>query len=590
VNLALIGNCAYQALIDERARVQWLCWPRFDSSFVFGGLLDGDRGGEFSITPIDEEFTTEQTYLPNTNIVRTHFHSPRGEFEVIDFAPRFIQFERSFKPTMLVRRIRRLGGNPTISVRCRPVYEHGQLEPRLFVASNHIQWLLPGAQLRLTSNASLTYISEGRPFALERDLYLVMTWGAPLEAPLAETCESFLGRTRRYWETWVKHATIPEDYQEEVIRSALALKLHQFEDTGAITAASTTSIPEYPGSGRNWDYRYCWLRDTCFTIGALRRLGHFEELEHFVSYLHNIAESSPDRLQPVYGISGESDLTERILPHLDGYQGSGPVRVGNGAYTQMQHDVYGEMVAAIAPMFLDVRFRDRAGERSTALLHSLLHRIDEHMEAPDSGLWEKRQTPRIHTFSVLMHWTGAIAAMHVGQRCNDPALARRAEELADRAREIIEHRCWRPKLGFYAESPEGEDADASLMMMINLGFLTPGHPNAASHVLELANTLSARGRDHLLYRYLHHDGIGETHATFTVCGFWYAEALARLERTSEARRVFEALLGHANHVGLLAEDIDPTDGRQWGNFPQTYSHVGLINAAFAISPLSSTYL
>jgi len=378
MNLALLGNCSYQALVDHKATIKWLCWPRFDSSFVFGSLVDSEHGGEFSIAP-PGEFDCNQAYLAHTNIVRTHFKTERGEFEVIDLAPRFFQNQRSFKPSMLIRKVRRLSGAPMVKIHCRPVYDYGETVPAHYTASNHIQWLLDGARLRLTTNAPLAYITEGRPFVFDRDLDLCLTWGEPLEAPLTETCDRFLALTRAYWEKWVKHCVLPERFQEPVIRSALALKLHQYEDTGAITAAATTSLPEHDGSGRNWDYPYCWLRDSVFTLGALRRLGHFEEMEGFVSYLHGIAAASPKgRLQPVYGLSGEPELVERTLDNLSGYRGNRPVRVGNAAYGQVQHDVYGELAAAIAPLHTDVRFRDL--DRSTRLLHKLMDRIEQFME------------------------------------------------------------------------------------------------------------------------------------------------------------------------------------------------------------------
>lgn len=583
MKLALIGNCSYQALIDDSGAVVWLCWPRFDSSFVFGPLLDSQRGGQFSVRPAVGAFETMQAYLPNTNILRTVFNSESGSFELLDLAPRFKQYERFYKPTMLVRRIQRLSGDPVVRIHCRPVYDYGRLEPDSFLASNHIEWKVPGAQLRLTTNVPLSYIREAREFLLERDAYVVMTWGAPLEAPLAETCESFLGRTRRYWEGWVKHTSLPGRFQSEVLRSALALKLHQYEDTGAITAATTTSLPEYPGSGRNWDYRYCWLRDAYFTLRAMRRLGHFEEMEAFVAFLKNLAEASPEHLQPVYGISGERDLHERVLVHLSGYRGERPVRAGNAAFSQLQNDVYGEMIAAIAPIFLDIRFEDQLTRRSDRLVRRLLDRIAATLEMPDAGIWELRDDTRLHTFSLLMHWVGARVAARIGARLGDAELEGRARGIAARSRAVIEERCWRPVLGYYADSVATDNADASLLMMMNLGFLGEGHQRAEQHVQSLSKRLSVNG--HLMQRYRHHDGIGETHATFTVCGFWHAEALARLGRRNEAERVMEELLVYANPVGLLSEDIDPRSGEAWGNFPQTYSHVGLINAAFAISPL-----
>lgn len=582
MKFALIGNCSYQALVSDTARIAWLCWPRFDSSFVFGELVAGERGGEFFIAPPEDNFATSQRYRPHTAILETRFQSADGDFEVVDFAPRYLQYERSFRPNMLVRMIRPLTGTPRVKVVCRPTYDYGKTEPGSYIASNHIQWIMPGTQLRLTSNAPLTYVKEGRPFALDRPIYLVLTWGAPLEAPLEETCEAFLARTRRYWQTWVRHCSLPEEFQNEVIRSAITLKLHQFEDTGAITASATTSLPEHPGSERNWDYRYCWLRDSAFTLGALRRLGQFEEMQRFINYLGNIAESGEGRLQPVYGISGERKLEEQILD-LPGYNGNGPVRIGNDAYLQAQNDVFGEMLASMAPLFLDVRFDDHARAWSTGLFHRLLDSVEHCFDLPDASLWEKRREPKVHTFTLLMNWAGARAACSVGQRTGDEALAARGQQLLERSETLIAS-AWREKLGFYADSPESMDADASLFMLVNLGMLPPDHPHAERHILNLAKRLAANSRDYLLYRYLHDDGIGATYATFTVCGFWYAEALARLDKIDHAREAFTGLMSHANHVGLLSEDIDPKSGALWGNFPQTYSHVGLINAAFAISP------
>ncbi|MEM1029654.1 MAG: glycoside hydrolase family 15 protein [Myxococcota bacterium] len=585
MDLALIGNCTYQALIDHRATVCWLCWPRFDASFVFGALLDEERGGEMTTAPADDEgFVHRQSYLGLTNILRTEFTTAEGAaFEVIDFAPRFRRHERYFKPTMLVRIIRPLAGSPRIRVTCRPTVDHGRRVPTRHIASNHIAWHVPEG-LRLTTDIPQTYIDEGRPFLLEGERHLVLTWGEPLEAPLVDTCRSFLDLTRDYWTRWVQHTALPGCFEREVIRSALVLKLHQFEDTGAITAAATTSLPEYWGAGRNWDYRYCWLRDAFFTLSAMRRLNHYEETEAFVGYLANLAAAAPgEPLQPVYGIAGEATLTEEILDHLAGYRGERPVRVGNAAYAQVQHDVYGEMVAVLAPMFLDVRFEHLRSATHEDLVRRLLDYIERYLESPDAGLWEIRDTPKVHTFSLLMHQFGARMAARIGVAINDAALTKRAAAIADRAEHLIATRCWR-EAGYFADATSTDHADAALMMMVNLGVLDPSSERAATHVDILSARLRA-GRG-LLHRYVHHDGIGETHAAFTVCGFWHAEALARLGRKGEARDAIAALLRHQNHVGLFSEDVDPKDGTQLGNFPQTYSHVGLINAAFAIAPLS----
>lgn len=581
MKLALIGNCAYQALIDGQARVVWLCWPRFDSSFVFGALIDEERGGVFSVEPSDTATKVTQGYVPNTNILRTEVEHRSGSFEVIDFAPRFKQYERSFKPAMLVRRLRRLSGEPVIRIKCRPTYDYGRLVPECHTASNHIQWHVPGAQLRMTTNVPLAYVVEESDFLLEGEAWIVLTWGEPLEASLHETCSSFLTRTQAYWERWVKHTALPGQFQKEVVRSALALKLHQFEDTGAITAATTTSLPEYPGAGRNWDYRYCWLRDAYFTVRAMRRLGHFDEMEAFLTFLKNVA-AAHERLQPVYAISGKAQLQEEVLTHLSGFENNRPVRAGNAAYLQVQNDVYGEMLAALAPFYTDFRFEEHVSEVSHRLVVRLLTRIAESMELPDAGIWEIRDDTRVHAFSLLFHWVGGIVARRIADRIGDASLTQAAAHVTERARALLET-CYHEAGGFYGDSMVTANADAALLMMVNLGYLRPDNPRAESHVRALARELSVNG--HLMHRYRHHDGIGDTHATFTVCGFWLVEALARLGHTEEAQGAFEQLLKYANPVGLLSEDVDPVSGRLLGNFPQTYSHVGLINAAFAISPL-----
>lgn len=583
MKLALIGNCSYQALIDDRARVVWLCWPRFDSSPVFGALLDEGNGGDFAVEPAACQATSKQEYVPNTNILRTRFASERGEFEVVDFAPRFKQYERRFKPNMLVRRVRRLSGDPIVRVRCKPTYDYGRIQPDVQMASNHLSWRIPGQQLRLTTNVPLNYIIEERPFLLEDEAWIVLTWGQPLEAPLVETASRFLDHTRRYWERWVKHTALPGRFQREVVRSALALKLHLYEDTGAITAATTTSLPEWHGSGRNWDYRFCWLRDAYFTLRAMRRLGYFDEMEAFIGFLKNIA-STHDRLQPVYGITGETEIHERELPHLAGYHGQGPVRAGNDAFKQVQHDAYGEMIAAMAPFFLDFRFEEHRTPHAVALLKRLLGRISQVMHEPDAGIWEIRGDNRVHTFSLLFHWVGGTVATRIGEAIGDDDLCRAARSVAQEARRTIEEKCWFEEGGYYGDSTETTNPDAALLMMINLGYLSKDDPRAESHLRALRRALQANG-GHLIHRYRHHDGIGDTHATFTVCGFWQVEALARLGHLEEAEAAFQQMLSHANHVGLFSEDIDPVTGQQLGNFPQTYSHVGVINSAFAISPL-----
>jgi GH15 family glucan-1,4-alpha-glucosidase len=578
--LGIIGNCSYSALLRDGS-VEWMCWPRPDSSFVFGPLLDREKGGAFAIEGVDAT-EVRQEYIENTNVLRTLFDGPNGAFEVYDFAPRFLLYDRYFKPPMLVRIMRPLSGEPRALVRCRPVYDYGLVEPTSWAASNHVEYRGFPAPVRLTTNVPLAYIEDERAFLLERDRHLVLTLGQPLEAGLEDTAERFLERTLDYWRRWVKGTRVPRDYQPEVIRSALVLKLHQYEDTGALLAATTTSLPEYPGSGRNWDYRYCWLRDAYFTLNALERLGHSEEMERFLEYLRNLAEERDGVLQPAYRLNGSPEAPERELDHLAGYNGEKPVRVGNQAFEHVQNDVYGEMVLAISRLFLDMRFVGSVPPR-TALdtVESLVAQMETRLEEPDAGPWEFRERTRLHSFTVLMHWAGARRAVEVAEALGAEELAARALEIERRAAELLDTRCWNDDVGALTQVAGESQLDAANLLAVHLGYLAPEDPRATSHVDAIRTALSVDGS--LLRRYTAPDDFGDTHAAFTVCTFWLAEALAMLGRTDEARELFERMLTLSNGLGLYSEDILPDTLEQSGNFPQTYSHVGLINAAFRLS-------
>jgi GH15 family glucan-1,4-alpha-glucosidase len=578
--LGIIGNCSYSALLD-RGSVEWLCWPRPDSSFVFGSLLDGERGGAFVVEGIGATEVVQE-YVENTNVMRTTFSGSTGAFELLDFAPRFLQYDRYYKPLMLVRVLRLLHGEPRVRLTCRPVYDYGATPTRAWRASNHIQYTDLPAPVRLTTNAPLTYVEEERPFLLERDLHVVLTWGEPLESGLEETAERFLERTIDYWRGWVKNTRTPRDYQREVIRSALVLKLHQFEDTGALLAATTTSLPEHPGSGRTWDYRYCWLRDAYFTLNALERLGHNHEMERFLFFLRNLAEERAGELQPVYTISGGDSAPEMELTHLAGFAGEQPVRIGNQAFEHVQNDIYGEMILAVSRLFLDVRFAgDVAPHTALGLVSRLLDQIERRVDEADAGPWELRGTRKLHGFTVLAHWAGAQRAAEVAELLGAPELQARALEVQRRAAELLETRLWNEDVGAFTQAAGEAQLDAVLLLVIQLGFLAPDDERAERHVRAVQEALSIDGG--LLKRYAAPDDFGKPFAAFTVCSFWLAEALALIGLHDEARELFEHLLSLDNGLGLYSEDILPDSQQQSGNFPQTYSHVGLINAAFRVS-------
>lgn len=579
-NFGVIGNCAYMAHINSVANVVWLCWPQFDSSFVFGNLLDDEKGGEFCIKPFSEEYSTTQKYIENTNVLATTFQTSEGNFRVTDFAPRFFQYDRNFKPLMFIRKLEPLAGTPRVRVVCRPTGHYGELQPQINQGSSHIRYMGLGNQIRLTTNIPLNFIMDESAFVLNEPMYLVLTYGIPLEAPLEETAEEFLRKTIRYWQDWVKSTSIGNFHPKQIIRSALCLKIHQFEDTGAIIAAGTTSLPEAPGTGRNWDYRFCWLRDTFYILNAFQNVGHFEELERYFHFIENITINESDRYQPLYSITGKKELTEKIIP-LKGYkENNEPVRVGNQAYTHIQNDVYGQVLVALLPLYIDIRFSEGGRYYSHRLISHTLKKIEDTMDEPDAGLWEFRNRAQQHCYTFLFHWAGACSAYKIGKYFDSQEIMTKAEKLIEKATEKIEA-CYDAERGVYRQAIGTSHLDASTLQLITMNYLDPTSEKARRHLEVLEEELKTP--DGLFYRYKHADDFGEPETTFLICAYWYVEALACVGRIDDAIREFEKLLKFQNHLGLLSEDVEAAHGSQWGNFPQAYSHVGQLNAAFRIS-------
>lgn len=577
-DMGVIGNCSYLAYINKSAEVTWMCLPRFDSSFLFGSLLDSQKGGEFSIKPSGEKYYTFQTYIRNTNILTTEFISDDGKFRVTDFAPRFYQYDRYFRPMMLIRKIELLEGNPFIRVKCEPRGTYGSFKPEIVAGSNHIRYLNFNTQVRLTTNIPLTYIINNQPFILNDTCYLCLTYGVPLEAPLEATSEEFLEKTIKYWTQWVKNTSIPNIYQEEIIRSALVLKLHQYEDTGGIIASGTTSLPEAPGTGRNWDYRYCWMRDSYYTLNAFNNLGHFDELERYFLYIQNIILSEKIKIKPMYTIAGTAVPKERELD-LEGYLGNSPVHLGNDAFNQEQYDIYGQVLASLLPLYIDKRLNYLSYKKSREVIYWLLSRIEDTMDKPDAGIWEFRNKLQHNCYTFLFHWVGSRAAGKIAVYFSDNDLKRKADKLAEQSSLKIEQ-CYRKETGAYMQAHGSDNYDAATIHLITMGYLDPGSERAREHLKALSEHLMTR--EGLLYRYIHDDDFGKPETTFLVCAFWYVEAMAVTGNLEEARQHLEKLLGYSNHLGLFSEDAG-VDGSQWGNFPQTYSHVGLMNAIYRIA-------
>lgn len=576
-NLGVIGNCSYLAYIDKQASIKWLCWPRFDSSFVFGSLLDNEKGGEFSIQP-EGDFSTEQYYFENTNVLCTEFTTQQGKFRVLDCAPRFNQYERTFRPLMLVRKIEILEGAPAIKIICKPRTDYGETGSAHVVGSNHITFTGYDTPMRLTTDASLSYIQEQASFILNKNLYLVLTYGEPLEAPLKTTAEDFINKTIRYWQDWIKSTYIPDIYQAQVIRSALVLKLHQYEDTGGIIASGTTSLPEHDGSQRTWDYRYCWFRDSYYTLKAFNEIGHFDELEKYFEFIENILMRNQERISPLYTINGLAPPEEIHLP-LAGYLNNQPVRIGNKAFEQIQNDVYGQILVGLLPLFTDKRLTLKKRSSFRPLIIRLLDWVEKTMNEPDAGLWEFRNVKQVHTYTLLFHWAGAQAACKLARILKDEELFKKAERLHQQAATQLEM-CYDAERKVYAQAMGVTHLDASTLKMITMNYLDPTSEKARLHLKALENLLKTD--QGLFYRYVHPDDFGKPHATFLVCAFWYVDALACVGRVDDARKTLDTILSFSNHLGIFSEDVG-VDGSQWGNYPQTYSHVGLINAVFRIA-------
>lgn len=579
-DLGVIGNCAYMAHIDKKASIKWMCWPRFDSSFIFGGLLDKDKGGTFSIKPPVDNYNTHQYYIDNTNVLCTEFESSDGKFKVTDFAPRFIQHDRYYKPLMLIRKIEAISGLPRIRVKCKPVGKYGELIPEEYQGSSHIRYHGLESQVRLTTNIPLSFILDEQIITLNEPKYLILTYGIPLEASVEATAEEFLKKTIKHWRDWIKTTSISSFYQKEVLRSALVLKIHQFEDTGAIIASGTTSLPEFPESGRNWDYRYCWVRDSYYALTAFNNIGHFQELEKYFQFVVNITLDEKQRFQPMYTITGGTHIDEKIIS-LEGYLGNGPVRVGNAAYTQTQNDVYGQIMMSLLPLYVDKRFIDSERSSSIRIINETLKKIGETMHEPDAGLWEFRHGRHQHCYTFLFHWAGSMAGIKIGNTLKkDSKMIDTAKNLLLQSTQKIEQ-CYNKERGVYMSAIGSKDLDASTLQLITMNYLDPSSEKAKQHLKVLESELKTP--EGLFYRYKHADDFGVPHTTFLICAFWYIEALAAVGRVDDAVNGFQNMMRYSNHVGLFSEDVEASTGSQWGNFPQTYSHVGLVNAAFRIS-------
>jgi GH15 family glucan-1,4-alpha-glucosidase len=586
VDLWPIGNCQVSALIDRKGRFVWACAPRVDGDAVFSALLSDkvdtpEATGLWDIA-LEDCVSIEQAYLRNTPILSSrHTDSQGNAIDVIDFCPRMEGPGRTYRPVAFVRVVRPVSGSPRIRVRLRATHSWGNLDVSRIVGSNHIRYAGAGWSLRLTTTAPVGMVMEERAFRLEKPLHFFLGPDESFVGPLGATIESMLADTAAGWREWVRGLAIPPEWQDVVIRSAITLKLCQHEETGAIVAALTTSIPEHADSQRNWDYRFCWIRDAYYTVQALNRLGALDVLESYLAYLRNIVDAAGEgHIQPLYSVLGEARVEERIEPGLAGYRGMGPVRVGNEAYSQVQHDAYGQIVLSSVQAFIDQRLLRPSGPEDFAALERVGERAWAAHDQPDAGLWELRTKQAVHTYSSAMCWAACDRLVMAATALGLPERAAFWAERAQAIRARIEASAWDAERGFMSATFSEPQLDASLLQLLDLRFLAPTDERFQGTLAAVEERL--RRGSHML-RYAHEDDFGLPATAFNVCTFWLIEALHLTGRTQEARALFEEMLARRTDAGLLSEDIDPVTGELWGNYPQTYSLVGLINCAVLLS-------
>jgi GH15 family glucan-1,4-alpha-glucosidase len=582
----VIGDLHSVALVGTNGTIDWFCCPRFDSPSVFASILDSKKGGFYRIAPANDGHKTKQLYFPGTNVLITRFLTPDGVGEVHDFMPIHRDPKHIRK---LIRRVVAVRGEMEFELECRPRFDYGR--------RRHDVELYDGGAVFSSPDFSMT-LATNRP--LERDgddvtSRFTLTHGKSATFVLQQTepgvrlrpttesasADSF-NRTVRFWRGWLAHSKYRGRWREMVNRSALTLKLLTYRPTGAIVAAATTSLPEHVGGERNWDYRYTWVRDAAFSMYALLTLGFTEEAEEFLTWLTDrfgetdYGEGGP--LQIMYGIDGRSDLTEEVLNHFEGYKGSAPVRIGNGAATQLQLDIYGELIDSI---YLYNKYGEPISYDSWMEVHKIIEWLCDHWDQPDEGIWETRGGRQNFTYSRLMCWVAIERAVRVARFRGLPANLVKWNAARDSITEQIMTRGWNPKRSAFVQHYGSDVLDASLLLMPLTKFVAPKDPRWLS-------TLDAIGRelvsDSLVYRYnakASPDGLQGEEGTFSICTFWYVEALARAGRVAEARLTFEKMLTYANHLGLYSEQIGPS-GEHLGNFPQAFTHLALISAAVSL--------
>lgn len=584
LNYGVIGNCRSAALISEQGNIEWLCLPSFDSSSVFAKLLDDKKGGSFEIHPTHLQ-KVQQSYISRTNILVTRFTCDDGIFEIHDFMPRYKQQDSGnyYTPPDIIRYFKYIDGEPEISIKYHPKLEYAEHQTHNIIEENYIKSITKkGAydSLYFYSSFNLQSILDESSIKLSKDEFCLISYNQKLLTQDVRRANLKLERTKVYWLNWAENTTSFKRYENEIIRSALTLKMLSFEKSGAILAALTTSLPETIGEERNWDYRFCWIRDASMVVKNMTTLGHYKMARRYLNFIIDILPDKDEKIQIMYGISGEKKLTEHKLTHLAGYENSFPVRIGNAAYKQKQNDIYGILLDVVYQHFELFSVSLEHSEELWTIVRNMIKVVEANWKKPDRGIWEIRSENKHFTFSKLLCWVGVDRAVKIAKLLKRDLYITQWVKLRDKIKADIEKNAWSEKKNAYAQAYGSDDLDASVLLMEPYGFIAASDERYIDTVLGIQKDLEYNG---LMYRYKNEDDFGTPKSSFTICSFWLTNSLYKIGRKKEAIEKFNSLIGYSNHLGLFSEDLDFETKRMLGNFPQAYSHLALIENAITIS-------
>lgn len=585
MNYGVIGNCKSAALIDPSGAIVWACLPNFDSVSVFASILDSNKGGSFGIVT-DPGYTSRQKYIKNTNILETEYSSGNDIFRVLDFMPRHKDSGGQYhNPPQIIRLIRRVSGNPSFSVRYDPKPGYAQYPAVNEIKEDYIKTSVTDGDYEsvyLYTGYDRTAVLKGEKIFITDDGYFLVGYHQRFLPVTQEHIQLEYEKTKVYWLDWIQRTHTFTHYLDDIRRSALVLKLLSNQESGALLAAVTTSLPEQLGGVRNWDYRFCWIRDSSMILNVLTRLGHYGVARNFAKFLFRIVPYKSDRIRIMYSIRGQTDLTERTLDWLSGYQNSKPVRVGNAAYIQRQNDIYGVLLDVIYSYIHIYPNEIETVEFLWTVTRTLARTVAENWTLPDMGIWEFRDKSAHYVYSKVLCWVAVDRAAKIANLLQKKEYQAEWLELAKTIKTDILEKGWNDAIGTFTQSYGSHNTDASNLLFADYGFIEAKDPKFVSTVHATRAELERNG---LMFRYRNPDDFGEPESSFTVCSFWLVKALWQIGDKADARRIFEQLLGYRNAHGLFSEDISFTTKELLGNFPQGYSHLALIDCAISIGEM-----